>query len=86
MLSVCLETGCGAWGALPTARVAPCAAPLGVGMSPRVPAVFLGHGWGVTAQFILTAQTSPSHSFSPALHTPHLPRKREASFFFFLIN
>ena len=55
----------------------------GVGMSPRVPALCLGHGWGCQSQFILTTRTSPSQSFSPTLHSPHLPRKREASFFFF---
>ena len=65
---------------------APCAAAHGVGTSPRVPAVFSGHGWGVIAQLILTTRTSPSHSFSPAPHPPHLRRKRETSFFFFLIN
>ena len=39
---------------------------------------------GVTAQFILTTRTPPSHPFSPAPYRPHLLRKREA--FFFLIN
>ena len=63
-------------------RVAPCAAAHGVGTSPRVPALFLAHGWGCHSP------VHPHHSDAskPPLQprpVPPSPSEEKGGFFFF---